>query len=115
MAQAQHDRFSGGLRLKITQIWDLPTARCRFGKYLRVAVNGSNPPIAELVKTFAPVREMTEQGELVRGLPVRIALERHGARCEIQLDERALFYPSDAALASWTAQAHQQKAEIVFD
>ncbi|MFC7461165.1 DNA polymerase III subunit alpha [Hydrogenophaga defluvii] len=115
MAQAQHDRFSGGLRLKITQVWDLPTARCRFGKYLRVAVNGSNPPIAELVKTFAPVREMTEQGELVRGLPVRIALERHGARCEIQLDERALFYPSDAALASWTAQAHQQKAEIVFD
>jgi DNA polymerase-3 subunit alpha len=46
---------------------------------------------------------------------VRIALERHGARCEIQLGERALFYPSDAALASWTAQAHQQKAEIVFD
>ena len=115
MAQAQHDRFSGGLRLKITQVWDLPTARCRFGKFLRVAVNGSNPPIAELVKTFAPLREMTEQGELVRGLPVRIALERHGARCEIQLDERALFYPSDAALASWTAQAHGQKAEIVFD
>jgi len=115
MAQAQPDRFSGGLRLKITQVWDLPTARCRFGKYLRVAVNGSNPPIGDLVKTFAPVREMTEQGELVRGLPVRIALERHGARCEIQLDERALFYPSDAALASWTAQAYQQKAEIVFD
>ena len=52
---------------------------------------------------------------LVRGLPVRIALERHGARCEIQLDERALFYPSDAALASWTAQAHERRAEIVFD
>jgi DNA polymerase-3 subunit alpha len=115
MAQAQNDRFSGGLRLKISQVWDLPTARCRFGKYLRVAVNGSAPPIADLVKTFAPLREVTEQGELVRGLPVRIALERHGARCEIQLGERALFYPSDAALASWTAQAHQQKAEIVFD
>ncbi|WP_342130646.1 DNA polymerase III subunit alpha [Hydrogenophaga sp. OTU3427] len=115
MAQAQHDRFSGGLRLKITQVWDLPTARCRFGKYLRVAVNGMAPSIADLVKTFAPLREITEQGELVRGLPVRIELERHGARCEIQLDERALFYPSDAALASWAAQAHQQRAEIVFD
>ena len=75
----------------------------------------SAPPIADLVRTFAPLREVTEQGELLRGLPVRIALERHGARCEIQLGERALFYPSDAALASWTAQAHQQKAEIVFD
>ena len=115
MAQAQPDRFSGGLRLKVTQVWDSPTARCRFGKYLRVAVNGSNPPIADLVRSFAPRREMTEQGELVRGLPVRIALERHGARCEIALDERALFYPSDAALASWMAQAYEQKAEIVFD
>ena len=52
---------------------------------------------------------------VVRGLPVRIALERHGARCEIQLDERALFYPSDAALASWMAQAHQGQAAIVYE
>ena len=111
----QPDRFSGGLRLKIQQIWDLAAARCRFGKYLRVAVNGHAPAIAQLVRDFPPRREDTEQGELVRGLGVRLMIERAGARCELQLDDRALFFPTDAALASWMAQAHERRAEIVFD
>jgi DNA polymerase-3 subunit alpha len=114
-ALAQPDRFSGGLRLKIQQIWDLAAARCRFGKYLRVAVNGHPPAVAELVREFPPRREFTEQGELLRGLPVRLSLLRQGAQCEMQLDDRALFFPTDAALASWMAQAHEQRAEIVFD
>ncbi|MDO8903726.1 DNA polymerase III subunit alpha [Hydrogenophaga sp.] len=114
-AVAQPDRFSGGLRLKIQHIWDLAAARCRFGKYLRVAVNGSVPSIAELVREFPPKREVTEQGELVRGLPVRLALQRPGVQCELQLDDRAMFFPTDAALASWMAQAHGQQVEIVFD
>jgi DNA polymerase-3 subunit alpha len=114
-ALVQPDRFSGGLRLKIQQMWDLAAARCRFGKFLRVAVNGHAPAIAQLVREFPPKREMTEQGELVRGLPVRLALQRPGAQCELQLDDRALFFPTDAALASWMAQAHERRAEIVFD
>ncbi|MEZ5647363.1 MAG: DNA polymerase III subunit alpha [Burkholderiaceae bacterium] len=114
-ATAQPDRFSGGLRIKIQQMWDLAAARCRFGKYLRVAVNGHPLQVARLVGEFPPQRESSEQGELVRGLPVRLAVLRDGARCELQLDDRALFYPTDAALASWTAQAHEQRAEIVFD
>ncbi|MDG5976938.1 DNA polymerase III subunit alpha [Hydrogenophaga taeniospiralis CCUG 15921] len=114
-ALAQPDRFSGGLRLKIQQIWDLAAARCRFGKYLRVAVNRQAPAVAALVREFPPKREITDQGELTRGLPVRLALLREGAQCELQLDDRALFFPTDAALASWMAQAHEQRAEIVFD
>ncbi|MEO0029979.1 MAG: polymerase subunit alpha, partial [Pseudomonadota bacterium] len=31
MAKMQADRFSGGFRLSIQQVWDLPSARCRFG------------------------------------------------------------------------------------
>jgi DNA polymerase III subunit alpha len=114
-ALAQPDRFSGGLRLKIQQIWDLPAARCRFGKYLRVAVNGQAPAIAQLVREFPPRREDTDQGELVRGLTVRLLVKRPGAQCELQLDDRAQFFPTDAALASWMAQAHDRQAHIVFD
>jgi DNA polymerase III subunit alpha len=114
-AVAQPDRFSGGLRLKIQQIWDLAAARCRFGKFLRVAVNGHAPLVDAIVREFPPKREESEQGELVRGLPVRLLLQREGAECELQLDDRALFFPTDAALASWMAQAHEQRAEIVFD
>ncbi|MEY4506231.1 MAG: polymerase subunit alpha [Pseudomonadota bacterium] len=114
-AVAQPDRFSGGLRLKVQQLWDLPAARCRFGKYLRVTVNGTDPDIAQLVREFPPRREQTEQGDLLRGLPVRVHLQRHGVACEVLLDDRAQFFPSDAALASWMAQAHAQQVDIVFD
>jgi DNA polymerase-3 subunit alpha len=119
MAKMQVDRFSGGYRLSIQQVWDLPAARCRFGKFLRVSVNGLAPEVARLVKDFPPQREMTEQGELLRGLPVRLKLERRGdkvaAAAELLLGEQAKFFPSDAALSSWIAQADQGKAEIVYE
>ena len=119
MAKMQADRFSGGYRLSIQQVWDLPSARCRFGKFLRVAVNGRAPEVAKLVKAFPPQREMTEQGELLRGLPVRLKLERKAdnlaASAELSLGDQAKFFPSDAALSSWIAQADQGKAEIVYE
>ena len=115
----QADRFSGGFRLKIEQIMDLGAARCRYGKFLRVTVNDRAPDIARLVKEFPAQREQTEQGDLVRGLPVRLQLERRngelGARAELALGEQAKFFPSDAALASWMAQANQGQAVIVYE
>jgi DNA polymerase-3 subunit alpha len=119
MGKLQPDRFSGGLQLTVNQVWDLPAARCRFGKYLRVAVNAAAPDISRLVKEFPARREMTEQGELLRGLPVRLSVERqHAAVCaraELQLGDEARFFPSDAALASWSAQAAQGQAVIVYE
>jgi DNA polymerase III subunit alpha len=115
MAKLQPDRFSGGFRLNVQQIWDLATARCRFGKYLKVAVNGTAPDIQRLVRDFPPRREMSEQGELVRGLGVRLLVQRDSAIAELQLGEQARFYPTDAALASWMAQAHAGQAQIVYE
>ncbi|HYW55688.1 MAG TPA: DNA polymerase III subunit alpha [Polaromonas sp.] len=111
----QADRFTGGSRLKVTQVWDLDAARCRFGKYLRVAVNGKAPDVQRIVKDFPPRREMSEQGEVVRGLPVRLSLKRDSAVAELQLGEAAKFFPTDAALASWMAQADQGLARIVYE
>ena len=135
MGKVQPDRFSGGMQLTVTQIWDLEQARCRFGKYLRVAVNASGDSagldVARLVREFPARRETTEQGELVRGLAVRVALQRVidgaaqgageatavciGAAAELHLGENARFYPSDAALAGWRAQADQGRAIIAYD
>jgi DNA polymerase-3 subunit alpha len=105
MGKQQPDRFSGGLQLTVNQVWDLATARCRFGKYLRVAVNAAAPDISRLVKEFPARREMTEQGELLRGLPVRLSVERqHAAVCaraELQLgDEARSSFP---AMRRWPA------------
>ncbi|HWP10586.1 MAG TPA: DNA polymerase III subunit alpha [Ramlibacter sp.] len=115
MARLQPDRFAGGFRLNVNQVWDLATARCRFGKFLRVAVNGRAPDIGRLVREFPPKREVSAQGELVRGLNVRLALRRDGAVAELQLGDAARFFPSDAALASWAAQAGQGSAQIVYE
>ena len=111
----QPDRFAGGFRLKVTQVWDLEAARCRFGKYLRVAVNGKAPDVARLVKDFPPRREASEQGDLVLGLSVRLSLRREGASAELHLGEAAKFYPTDAALASWMAQADRGLVQVVYE
>jgi DNA polymerase-3 subunit alpha len=131
MGKVQPDRFSGGMQLTVTQIWDLEQARCRFGKYLRVAVNGKAPDIARLLREFPARREQSEQGDLVRGLTVRLQVQRQldgqppgdasdaqlcsGAKADLHLGDEYRFYPSDAALAGWRAQADQGHAVIAYD
>jgi DNA polymerase III subunit alpha len=120
--KVQPDRFSGGLRMQVNRIWDIPAARAKFGRYLKVAVNGKAPDLERMVREFPPKKEETEQGTLLRGLPVRYAVWREGfsengglnASAEIELGERAKFFPSDAALASWIAQAHAGDAQIIY-
>ncbi len=119
MGKLQPDRFTGGYRLNVSQVWDLATARCRFGKYLKVAVNGTAPDIPRLLREFPPKREQSDQGELVRGLNVRLLLQREAGFgpivAELQLGEQAKFFPSDAALASWMAQADKGAAQVVYE
>ncbi len=111
----QPDRFSGGLRLNVTQVWDLATARCRFGKYLQVEVNGSVPPVAEVLRDFPSRRVRTEQGDLPQGLTVRLRLRRERATGELDLGDSARFFPTDAALARWRAGAHNGHAVVVYE
>ena len=111
----QPDRFAGGFRFKVAQIWDLESARCRFGKYLRMAVNGKAPDIGRLLRDFPARREQTDQGERVRGLPLRLSIFRDGATADLQLGDAARIYPTDAALASAIAQADKGLAQIVYD
>ncbi len=111
----QPDRFSGGLRLNVLQVWDLAAARCRFGKYLRVEVNGSIPPVAEVLRDFPSRRVRTELGELPQGLTIRLALQRERASGEVDLGEAARFYPTDEAIARWRTTASQGRAEVVYE
>jgi DNA polymerase III subunit alpha len=113
--KVQPDRFSGGVRLNVTGLWDLPTARCRFGKYLRIAVNGSAPPVAALVRGHPVRRINTEEGVLSHGLSVRMQLLRANVAAEIDLGEDARFFPSDQALDEWRACAHGGVAQVVYE
>ena len=111
--QGASERF--GRRFKIGQVWDMETARCRFGKYLRVAVNGTAPDISRLVKDFPPRADAADQSASSCGLPVRLSLRREGAIAELHLGEAARFFPTDAALASWTAQADEGLVRIIYE
>jgi DNA polymerase-3 subunit alpha len=123
MGKQQPDRFSGGMQLTITQLWSLEEARCRFGKYLRVTVStgarSQSLDVARLVRAHPAKKEITEQGDLWRGLGVRLLLDCGAdggrAKAELQLDESTKFYPSNAALASWWAQAAPGTAEIIYE
>jgi DNA polymerase-3 subunit alpha len=111
--KVQPDRFSGGLRLNVQQVWDLASARCRFGRYLRVAVNGAAPPVADLLRDFPPRRQASEHGELLQGLSIRLVLQRADVQGEVELGDDARFYPTDTALARWRLSAHGD-AKVVY-
>jgi DNA polymerase-3 subunit alpha len=115
LGKVQPDRFSGGMRLNVQQVWDLTAARCRFGKFLRVDVNGSVPPVAEVLRDFPARRVSTDAGELSQGLAVRLNLHRERVSAELDLGEAARFYPTDAAIERWRAGASEGRAQVVYE
>jgi DNA polymerase III subunit alpha len=113
--KVQPDRFTGGLRLNVTQIWDLAAARARFGRYLSVQAVGNIGPLAELVKQWPARRSNTEHGESVHGLGVRIKVRTDGALAELDLGDQGRFWPSDDALARWKQIMPAQAPQVVYD
>ncbi|NRF67921.1 DNA polymerase III subunit alpha [Aquincola sp. S2] len=117
--KVQPDRFSGGLRLNVNQVWSLAAARARFGRYLQVAINGALDgevrPLTDLLRDWPPKREATEQGDLVQGLGVRLAIRRPTASAELDLGDDGRFWPSDEALQRWQALAAGGQAAIVYE
>jgi DNA polymerase-3 subunit alpha len=111
----QPDRFSGGVRLNVMQIWDLPAARARFGRYISVAVNGAPPPVADVLRLWPARRVDTAQGVLHQGLQIRLRLQHAAATAELDLGDEARFWPSDEALARWRSVAHGGAASIVYE
>jgi DNA polymerase-3 subunit alpha len=120
----QPDRFSGGLRLNVNQVWDLAAARARFGRYLTVEVSsgaspggaaGGMPPVADVLRLWPVKRIATDEGELLQGLAVRLRLRRQEATAELDLGDDARFWPSDEALARWKGIAEGGRAAIVYE
>ncbi len=104
--KVQIDRFAGGLRLTVQQVWSLGAARCRFARFVRVTAKDQRLPLADLLREF-PARRVPgaqpDQPETVQGLNIRVVVERHtadlSARGEIDLGDDTRIYPSDQALA----------------
>ncbi len=121
--KVQPDRFSGGLRLNINQVWGLAGARARFGRYLALAVTlppQSDPgsavlPLAELVKTWPAHIAASDQGDVCQGLALRLQISLPAVTAELDLGDDSRFWPTDEALARCKALAHGGRAAIVYD
>ena len=120
-ALMQPDRFSGGFRLKIQQVWSLAQARCLFGRFLRVVLGPRSPVLRTLVDEHQARLEFNEEGQQRYGLPVRVAIERRpptggvGVAAELELGEGAWVYPSDEALKAWMAEADAGRVAVVYE
>lgn len=97
----QPDRFSGGVRFNVQQIWDLPTARCRHARYLSLPVPQQWEAVDQLLKAHAAQRLVSDEGETTLGVPLRLRVERDRAVADIDLGDASRFYPSDDALKRW--------------
>ncbi|WP_092947778.1 DNA polymerase III subunit alpha [Roseateles sp. YR242] len=109
VGKVQNDRFSGGLRMNIQQVYGVPEARAKFGRFLRTAPNLPAETVLELIRSWPAKRVETEQGVLSQGLELRIPIRRDGAIAELGLGGAGKFWPSDEALEKLAP------AEIVYD
>ncbi len=112
--RVQLDRFTNGLRLTVSQVWDLAGARARFGRYLSVAIDRQPLPLDELLRQWPARKLQTEQGDLDQGLGVRLQLRRSDAVADLDLGDEARFWPCDEALARWRSVAYGGQASIVY-
>ena len=52
--KVQTDRFSGGLRLNVQQVFGLGTARCRYARFVRLTAKGDKLPWPMCCASFRP-------------------------------------------------------------
>ncbi len=96
------DDYSGGLRVLVDKLFDLGSARTRYAKALKLAMNGQSSAVKllDLLKAY-------RSGE--GGCPVRISYHNGEAACEIALGEAWRVDLHDsllAGLSAWLAQAN---------
>lgn len=77
-------------------------------------VNGSVPPVVDVLREHPSRRIETEEGPITQGLPVRLVLQREGASGELDLGDEGRFFPTDAALERWQQGSHG-KSVVVYD
>jgi DNA polymerase-3 subunit alpha len=97
----QPDRQGGGLRLNVQQVFSLPAARARFGRYLSITVRSASLPVQDVLALWPPVVRSTEEGDTVQGLRVRVRVQRTPADGPV-----ALSGPSDGSAQAPDLDTH---------
>ena len=115
LLKVQNDRRSGGLRMSLADALDLPAARCRFGKYLKITLGESNSAQSALFKQLMSSLSQPGQVKSTDGLPVRLHLLLAQTEVDIQLGEKAHIHPSDEVLTALTELIPADDSMIIYE
>jgi DNA polymerase III subunit alpha len=105
LGQVQKDEFSGGLRVSAKEIYDLAAARAKFGRAIRLSMNGE-ANAKKLHDLLAPFRNGS--------LPVRVRYQKAGAQCEARLGDQWRVKPDDQLMASLNEWLTAENVEVLY-
>jgi DNA polymerase-3 subunit alpha len=100
-----HDDFSGGLRISAEQLYDLPAARSRYARGLRITCNGGSSG-GKLREVLTPYR--------TGKCPVQIVYCSSGATCEIQLGDEWRVDLQDDLIQSLSEWLQPENVQVLY-
>lgn len=103
--KANHDEFSGGIRVSCDRIYDLVGARSRFAKGVRLICNGQSNS-RRLMEILGPYR----QGSC----PVSILYKNNTASCELELGADWKVNLHDNLLQSLASWLNEENVQILY-
>jgi DNA polymerase-3 subunit alpha len=100
-----HDEFSGSLRVAAEQLYDLPTARNRYARAIRLTCNGesSGSRLRDILMPFRNGR-----------CPVSVVYSTRGAVCEIDLGDAWRVSLQDELIRSLGSWLKPENVRIVY-
>jgi DNA polymerase-3 subunit alpha len=100
-----HDDFSGSLRISAEKLFDLPTARNRYARGLRITCNGGSSG-HKLQELLGPYR--------AGKCPVQIVYYSKGASCEIQLGDEWRVNLHDDLIQSLSEWLKPENVQVLY-
>ena len=104
-----HDEYSGGMKMRVSDVMDVASARKQFSRGIQVALHEdqlANGLLDELDQLLAPYR-----GD---GCPVWIDYQGASARTRIELGEQWRIKPDDNLLLNLRYLVGEQAVELVY-
>jgi len=115
LVKIQNDRRNGGLRLGLLEAIDLPQARCRFGKYLKLSIQKPTKALADFLKEQSHLPIAVGTSPQPAKLAVRLHMKIPTGEAEIQLGGRAQVYPTDEFLSNLKLKTVAVESRIVYE
>ena len=105
LGKVQKDEFSGGLRVTAESIYDLTALRSRFGRELKLSMNGG-ADAQKLATLLGPYRNGV--------LSVQVRYQKNNAICEARLGESWKISPEEPLISALTDWLSADNVEIVY-